>query len=146
MYQRALVLEKEKNDIIRVVCPDGACAHCHVSMFCNIKDKSFTVFNKNKVDTSIGDKVEIFMSPKTTVSSTFLVLGFPLLMFPAGYLLAPFANEIAKAGVGLCFSALAFLITYIINKRNKIKLMPVITRVIKLSTERENVCKQNYQE
>lgn len=135
MYQTAEVIEKKENDVVLVICPHNACANCHSSMFCNIKDRSFTVLNSKRIDLKKGDNVEIFLSPRKTVSSSFLLLGFPLVLFPIGYIIAPFINEIAKAGVGLTFSALAFLITYFVNKAKKRQLMPIITKVIKLDTE-----------
>lgn len=130
MYTTAFVKTINDDGTVLVGCSTDACNGCKAEAFCNNKnDNTFLARNDNNIKLTEGQLVTLFLPPGKTIFSTVMVFGFPLVLFPIGYVLMKHftsCNEIICALGGFAAMALAFATAGIINVKNKRDLMPVI--------------------
>ena len=127
MKQKVTVIENKGEEIV-VGCDKSACEGCHGSMFCSKNEHLFEVLNPAKIDLKQGDKAEIEMPSGKTLSSVFLSLAFPLIMFFPGYFIGRkfSSNELVLLLFGVIFMALGFLIAALFFKKKKKNYMPYV--------------------
>ncbi len=131
MKQNATIMETKDSKII-AGCDKSLCGECHASLFCKSKDSSFEVLNPEKLNIEKGDKVEIDMPSKKTLTSIFLSLGLPLALFIPGYFIGKIftQNELLLLLWGIGFMAIGFLFASLFFKKKKNEYTPSITRVL----------------
>ena len=127
MKQKVTVIENKGEEIV-VGCDKSACEGCHGSMFCSKTDNFFEVLNPEKIELQKGDKAEIEMPSGKTLSSVFLSLAFPLIMFFPGYFIGRkfTSNELVLLLFGVIFMALGFAIAALFFKKKKKHYMPYV--------------------
>ncbi|MGD1822006.1 MAG: SoxR reducing system RseC family protein [Pleomorphochaeta sp.] len=131
MYEIVEVIKNNENKFIEVACPSDTCTHCSGSMFCNVKGKTFTAkVPKNFEKIEIGDRIKIYLPPARTISTSFITLMVPLLMFPLFFLLSPFKSEGYQFLFGILGIILGFIGVGIYFKVNKNKYYPKVIEKI----------------
>ncbi|MGD1815740.1 MAG: SoxR reducing system RseC family protein [Pleomorphochaeta sp.] len=116
---------------IEVACPTTTCKGCSGSMFCNMKGKTFSVkVDKDFEDIKIGDRLKIFLPPARTISTSFITLMIPLLMFPLFFIFAPTNSEGYKFLFGLLGIAIGFIGVGIYFHFTKSKYYPKVIEKI----------------
>ena len=126
MKKEVTVLEDVKGNEVKVGCNRTACEGCHGSFFCNNKDSSFDAFIDEQIELHKGDKVIIDMPSGKTITSIFMSLGLPLIMFLPGYFIG---KALGKTDVwalvgALCSVALGFGIGFLYFRKRKKQFMP----------------------
>ncbi|MCY1152311.1 MAG: SoxR reducing system RseC family protein [Sphaerochaetaceae bacterium] len=110
MVEIVEVVKINNDNSVEVTCPTTACKGCSGNMFCNVKGKTFSAkVDKGFEKINVGDSLKIFLPPARTISTSFITLMIPLLMFPIFYLLSPAAKESFKFLSGILGIALGFV-------------------------------------
>ena len=134
MYEHAVVSAIEQNGKVTVTCGSSACTSCKSSTFCSTKGRSFPARLGQGVKPAVGDTVELYLPPGKTVTSSFIALLLPLLLFPVGYYLMQVISsesvELIKVAVGFVGIALGFVIARIFTKIKGDSFMPTVTKII----------------
>ena len=144
MYTVSMVKGVDPDGTVLMGCRTDACQGCKAGMFCNNKGLTeFSALNPKEIEVKVGDMVELYMPPGRTILSTALVFALPLALFPIGYLILrysfPGLGEMYCALGGFGAMAVAFGIASVITVRHRMRLMPVITRVVGMSPEEAEV-------
>ncbi len=125
------------NDRVKVeVIRTAGCKSCSMQGFCFSKN-SPAVFDLETDHTmSVGDKVQLSISPKGRVFSSLLIFIVPVLFLFTGYLLSSnFLSELMAALMGFVWFAFSFLIIHYIDKKQGNKLSVRIVGVVEESTQ-----------
>lgn len=131
MYEIVEVIKNNNNKIIEVACPTTTCKGCSGSMFCNMKGKTFSAkVPKDFEEIKIGDRVKIYLPPAKTISTSFITLMIPLLMFPIFFIFAPSSREGVKFLLGILGIILGFIGVGIYFKYTKSKYYPKVVEII----------------
>ena len=129
MKKEVTVLEDAKGTEVKVGCDRTACEGCSGSFFCTAKDSSFDAFIDRQIELKKGDKVIIDMPSGKTLTSIFMSLGLPLIMFLPGYFIGKHLSHGSDgwALVGALLSvALGFGIGFVYFRKKKKDFMPRI--------------------
>ncbi len=131
MYEVVEVVKNNNNKEVEVTCPAEICSGCSGSMFCNVKGKTFNAkVPKDFEQINVGDKLKLYLPPAKTISSSFITLIVPLLLFPIFYLLSPFKGEGGNFLFGLLGIVIGFIAVAIYFKINKNKYYPKVVEKI----------------
>ncbi len=138
MTEQARIISMD-DSLVTLACMDeGSCASCRGKGFCNVQGKQYTAVNKNGLELSLGDDVEIYLPPGKTIFSGFMVMMLPLITFTVGFLLTarilPDAGEAQHAAGGFLGLAAGFLGAYFYGRTQKKISQPEILRVIRRHT------------
>ena len=127
MVEIVEVVKINDNNSVEVTCPTTACKGCSGSMFCNVKGKTFSAkVDKDFEKINVGDNLKIYLPPARTISTSFITLMIPLLMFPIFYLLSPFNTEGYKFLFGLVGIVIGFVGVGIYFHFSKSKYYPKV--------------------
>jgi sigma-E factor negative regulatory protein RseC len=110
-------IEGDKADVL--LHSREVCGHCGARFSCvagSGVDRIMTV--SNRLNASVGDKVEIEISEKTKVLSAFLLFFMPLLLIIVGYYLANIFSHSEESGIlgAVIGFFLSGFILWIVNK------------------------------
>ncbi len=131
MYEIVEVVNNIDNKFVEVTCPPSTCTGCNGSMFCNLKGKTFSAKVPNDFEKiNIGDRVKIYLPPARTISTSFITLMIPLLMFPLFFILSPFDSEGYKFLLGIFGVMLGFIAVGIYFYFSKNKYYPKVVEKI----------------
>lgn len=129
-------IEEIRTDRVRArFCSDDDCSGCQG---CSLGKKSKPTMveaeNRRGLPLTVGDTVEIFLSPGKAIKAGFFVLIFPLLLFFVLYALARrllgIENEAVNILIGAVGIAGGLLLNLAANKLRKKPDLPEVTRVI----------------
>jgi sigma-E factor negative regulatory protein RseC len=131
MYETVEVVTKNsKTHIIEVSCPRNVCENCSGDMFCNVKGKTFEAVVPSEFESiKVGDKAQLFLPPKRTISSTFITLMVPLLCFPLFYLVFPFENILLHFLMGVVGIVAGFIGVALYFKKSKLNYIPSVSHI-----------------
>jgi positive regulator of sigma E activity len=117
---------------VEVTCPTTACKSCSGNMFCNVKGKTFKAkVDDNFEEINIGDSLKIYLPPGRTISTSFITLMVPLLMFPIFFLLLPSSSEGYKFLAGIVGIIIGFIAVGTYFYFSKSKYYPKVIEIIK---------------
>lgn len=131
MIERGIV-HKINGDLILIKCQEdcAACMGCSRSK----QEKIFEVLNRRKYPLTLGDQVDIYVSPLSAVKAGFMVLILPLLLFFPFYytcgMIWKTAADPIKVIAGLGGIVLGFVINFVRKRFNPKQEMPEIWRVV----------------
>jgi positive regulator of sigma E activity len=130
MTEIATVLKIEGGTVTVSCAPSQSCAKCGSALCGERKDLIFPAKNKNSLELSAGDEVEIYLAPARAIAAGFVVLIVPLLLFAAGYagaaLAWPSSVEGLRVLAGLAGLGLGFLGVFLLGRVRQ--EMPDVTR------------------
>ena len=127
MKKEVTVLEDSRGNEVKVGCDRSACDGCSGSFFCTAKDSSFDAYIDEMIELKKGDKVIIDMPSGKTITSIFMSLGLPLVMFLPGFFIGKYLSHGSDgwAFIGAVISvAVGFLIGFLYFRKKKREFMP----------------------
>ena len=131
MVEIVEVIKINNDNSVEVACPATVCKGCSGSMFCNIKGKTFSAkFDKDFEKINTGDKLKIYLPPARTISTSFITLMIPLLMFPIFFMLFPSTKEAYKFLAGISGIIIGFIGVGIYFHFSKSKYFPKVIEKI----------------
>lgn len=106
------------------------CGNCKGSFFCKQKDTTFEA-TSGSLKLQKGEHVRVYLPKGKTILSTVLVFIVPLLFMSVFILLGGLSviNELLSGVLALVSLFLSFGILFLVNKKNKDKLMPIVKEV-----------------
>lgn len=129
-------IKEINNDIISVEmfdtgssCSSGNCAGCSSGG----KKKLIEVINSRELPVKTGSFIEMELSTAKALIAAFRVLIVPLLLFIAGFIAAgkvPGSGEGLQVGGGFTGLIGGFLLNFLFSKKNKLKEIPEIVRIL----------------
>ncbi len=129
MTETTRVVEVHPKEVV-LGCITTSCESCAGNSFCNIQGKTFTAINPKKFTLNPGDTVDVYLPTGKTITSGFMILMVPLILFLVGLLstrfIIPGASEGVQALGGFIGLAIGFLIGYIFGQIKKNSYQPVI--------------------
>lgn len=134
MTERGMVTElKDKLATIQLEL-QAACGAC-ANDGCKKSKHALQAFNRDGLDISIGDQVEIEVEGKAQVVGALWVLGLPLATFVAGYFAAralfpEAAGEGPAALGGLLGLVLGGLVGMLVQRGNRLDSLPRVLRKV----------------
>lgn len=131
MYLDAKILKINDNGtvLVKANC-DKECQVCKGSMFCKQKDTTFFAKTDNQ-QISIGANVRVYLPPKQTIFSTFVLFCFPILIMGIFLLLGQLnvIGTLTSAILSVLGLLASYVILFFINKSTRMRTLPVITEV-----------------
>jgi len=102
---------------------------------CKKAKRAVKAYNRNGLDLTEGDYVEIDIQGKAQLIGALWVLGLPLLMFAGGYVvgreLFPGESEAPAALCAIGGLALGMLVGVLVQKRQRLESLPAVIRKIR---------------
>ena len=130
------IIKEINNDKISVemfdagsTCSSGNCASCSSGG----KKKLIEAVNTRELPIKTGAFIEMELSSAKAMLAAFRVLIFPLLLFIAGFMIAdniPGAGEGLQVAGGFTGLGAGFLFNFLYSRKNKMKEMPEIVRIL----------------
>ena len=130
------IIKEINNDKISVemfdagsTCSSGNCASCSSGG----KKKLIEAVNTRKLPVKTGAIIEMELSSAKAMLAAFRVLIVPLFLFIAGFIIAgniPGAGEGMQVAGGFTGLVGGFLFNFLLSKKNRMKEMPEIVRIL----------------
>lgn len=111
--------------------PKAVCEHCTSKSMCYFgPNKKMYTEAVNDIHAKVGDIVEIEMSPKSVIATSFIIFVFPVIIFIVAYLLFSLISENIGILCGFIFFVIYFIFLKKVDKAlsKKRKLKPVVKR------------------
>ena len=110
-------------------CSSGNCASCSSGG----KKRLIEAVNTRELPIKTGTLIEMELSSAKALIAAFRVLIVPLLLFIAGFMIAgniPGTGEGLQVAGGFTGLAAGFLFNFLFSKKNRLKEMPEIIRIL----------------
>lgn len=130
------IIKEINNDKISVemfdagsTCSSGNCASCSSGG----KKKLIEAVNTKELPIKTGSFIEMELSTAKALIAAFRVLIVPLLLFIAGFMITgniPGAEEGLQVAGGFAGLGGGFLLNFLYSKKNRLKEMPEIIRIL----------------
>jgi positive regulator of sigma E activity len=132
MVTKGIIKEIKESDIFVEMfdagasCSSGNCASCSTGG----KTKLIQVINPKDLPLKTGTTIEMNLSSSKALFAAFRVLIVPIMLFMIGFTIAGSKSEGLQVAGGFAGLIAGFLFNILISKKNKLKEMPEIIRIL----------------
>ncbi len=113
---------------------EANCAGCMNKEGCALAGSLMQARDPSGLVRSVGQRVEVEISPGAQAAGAFWLLGLPLVLFGGGYaagsVLFPASGEGPAALLGIGGFALGILAAFLLKRGSRSSALPVVTRVL----------------
>jgi len=131
MLEQGTIKDIEGKIVVITIPMHDSCQSC-INGMCKEGHGALKAFNRENLELSPGDKVEVEVKSTEQAKGAFWVLGLPLVALFCGYglgrLLFPTTSEGPAVASASIFFALALGIGFLVQKRRSLDSFPVVTK------------------
>lgn len=134
MKEQGMTTKIDGSEVTVRIDLEANCAGCMNKEGCAVAGSLMKARDPSGLVSSVGQRVEVEISPGAQAAGAFWLLGLPLVLFGGGYAagsaLFPSAGEGPAALLGIGGFALGILAAFLLKRGSRSSALPVVTRLL----------------